>query len=41
MGYNRNKKSVALNLQTPAGQEVFRDLAATTDIIIENLRPGR
>ena len=40
MGYNRNKKSVALNLQTPAGQEVFRDLAATTDIIIENLRPG-
>ena len=40
MGYNRNKKSVALNLQAPAGQDVFRDLAATADIIIENLRPG-
>ena len=40
MGYNRNKKSVALNLQTPAGQDVFRDLAATADVIVENLRPG-
>ena len=31
---------MALNLQAPAGQDVFRDLAATADIIIENLRPG-
>ncbi len=40
MGYNRNKKSVALNLQTSAGQGIFRDLAATADVIVENLRPG-
>ena len=40
MGYNRNKKSVALNLQTAAGQDIFRDLAATADVIVENLRPG-
>ena len=40
MGYNRNKKSLTLDLQKPAGQEVFRDLAATADVIVENLRPG-
>lgn len=40
MGYNRNKKSLALNLQKPEGQEVFRDLAATADVVVENLRPG-
>ena len=28
MGYNRNKKSLALNLRAPEGQEVFRKLAA-------------
>ena len=40
MGYNRNKKSVALNIQTTAGQDIFRDLAETADVIVENLRPG-
>ena len=40
MGYNRNKKSLALNLQAPEGQEVFRKLATRSDVVIENLRPG-
>jgi len=40
MGYNRNKKSLALNLQKPEGQEVFKDLAKTADVVVENLRPG-
>ena len=40
MGYNRNKKSIALNLQTIEGQQIFRDLAAKSDVIVENLRPG-
>jgi len=40
MGYNRNKKSLALNLRDPAGQEVFRKLAETADVVVENLRPG-
>jgi len=40
MGYNRNKKSLALNLGDPRGQEVFRKLAATADVVVENLRPG-
>src|SRR4051794_34571621 len=36
----RNKKSVTLDVRTPAGQAVFRRLAATADIVVENLRPG-
>jgi crotonobetainyl-CoA:carnitine CoA-transferase CaiB-like acyl-CoA transferase len=38
--YNRGKKSLALNLQTPEGKEVFRKLASTADVVLENLRPG-
>ena len=37
---NRNKRSVALDLKSPAGKAVFRRLAASADIVIENLRPG-
>lgn len=40
MGYNRNKKSLALNLQFEDGRQVFRDLAAKSDVVVENLRPG-
>lgn len=40
MGYNRNKKSLALDLQKTEGQAVFKDLAATADVVVENLRPG-
>lgn len=36
----RNKKSICLNLKTPEGREVARDLALQADIIIENYRPG-
>ncbi|MCX7298934.1 MAG: CaiB/BaiF CoA-transferase family protein [Rhodobacterales bacterium] len=36
----RNKKSLTLNLRTPEGQQVIRDLVATSDILIENFRPG-
>ncbi len=36
----RNKKSLTLNLRTPEGQQVVRDLVATSDILIENFRPG-
>jgi formyl-CoA transferase len=38
--YNRNKKSVTLNLQTPEGKEILRRLAATADVLVENFRPG-
>jgi formyl-CoA transferase len=36
----RNKKSVTLDVRTAQGQELFRRLAATADIVVENLRPG-
>lgn len=37
---NRNKKSVALNLRTPAGQDAARALIAASDVVVENFRPG-
>jgi CoA:oxalate CoA-transferase len=40
MGYNRNKKSVALDMQSDAGREVFRRLMTTSDVLVNNLRPG-
>jgi formyl-CoA transferase len=36
----RNKKSVTLNLRTEEGQGIARDLLATSDLLIENFRPG-
>jgi crotonobetainyl-CoA:carnitine CoA-transferase CaiB-like acyl-CoA transferase len=38
--FNRNKKSVRINLQTPEGAEVARQLCATADVVIENFKPG-
>lgn len=37
---NRNKRSVALDLKSGAGREVFLDLAARADVVIEGFRPG-
>lgn len=36
----RNKRSVTLNLSKPRGAEMFRDMAAKADVVIENFRPG-
>jgi CoA:oxalate CoA-transferase len=40
MAYNRNKKSLALNVQSESGREILRKLAAVSDVVVENLRPG-
>lgn len=36
--YNRNKRSIDLDLTTPAGYEVFRDLVRVSDAVFSNLR---
>jgi len=36
----RNKKSVTLDLRTPKGAELFKDLVSQSDIVLENFRPG-
>lgn len=36
----RNKKSIAVDLKSAAGQSVVRQLAATADVVIENFKPG-
>ena len=36
----RNKRAVTLNLSTPEGQELLRELAADADVLVENFRPG-
>jgi len=38
--YSRNKKSVALSLREPRGRELLLDLIATSQVLIENFRPG-
>ncbi|MGE7994013.1 CaiB/BaiF CoA transferase family protein [Pseudomonas sp. NPDC089554] len=37
---SRNKKSLALNLKSPEGIALVKQLAESADVLIENLRPG-
>ncbi len=37
---NRNKKSLALNLKDPAGQDILHALAKEYDVLVEGFRPG-
>jgi len=36
----RNKKSVGLDLRTPEGQAIARELISKADVVVENFRPG-
>jgi crotonobetainyl-CoA:carnitine CoA-transferase CaiB-like acyl-CoA transferase len=36
----RNKRGITLYLGSPEGQDVFRRLVATADVVVENFRPG-
>lgn len=37
---NRNKKSVAVDLKSPAGLDIARELIATADVVVENFSTG-
>lgn len=37
---NRGKNSMTLNLQTPEGKEIFRQLVVEADVVLEGFRPG-
>ncbi|KOS53778.1 CaiB/BaiF CoA transferase family protein [Rhodococcus rhodochrous] len=38
--YNRNKRSVSLNLKSPEGRDILLELVKTADAVLENFRPG-
>jgi crotonobetainyl-CoA:carnitine CoA-transferase CaiB-like acyl-CoA transferase len=40
LSVNRNKRSCAIDLKSPAGKEIVRRLAAVAGVVIENFRPG-
>lgn len=39
-GVNRNKKAIALDLRTDEGRELFHELLASADVLIENMLPA-
>lgn len=39
-GLNRNKRSFAINLKSPRGQDAIRALIATADVVVHNFRNG-
>lgn len=40
LNFNRNKRSMALNLRTDEGVRLVRELAARADVVVENFAPG-
>ena len=38
--FNRNKRSLTLNLKSDKGRQIFRELAKEADVVVENFRPG-
>ena len=38
--FNRNKRGICVDLQQPAGVAVARRIAARSDVVVENYRPG-
>ena len=37
---NRNKRSLSLDLKAPEGVEILKRLAETSDVVVQNFRPG-
>ncbi len=40
LAWNRNKRSIALDLKSPQGKEIIYKLAKEADVVVENFRPG-
>ena len=40
MSVNRNKRSIVLDLKSEDGRQVARRLAKSSDVLVENFRPG-
>ncbi|MEV1289423.1 CoA transferase [Micromonospora sp. NPDC049679] len=40
LSVNRNKRSIALDLSTPDGRQLARELAVRADVLVENFAPG-
>lgn len=40
LAWNRNKRSLAIDVKSPAGKEIIHKLAREADIVVENFRPG-
>ena len=40
LAQNAGKRSITVNLKSPAGRDVFKKLLATADVVVENFRPG-
>jgi crotonobetainyl-CoA:carnitine CoA-transferase CaiB-like acyl-CoA transferase len=40
LGWNRGKRSIAVNLKEPDGRAIAHRLAARADVVMENMRPG-
>ena len=39
-GFNNNKRGITLNLESPRGRELFLQLVATSDFVVETFTPG-
>ncbi|MDA1077331.1 MAG: CoA transferase [Proteobacteria bacterium] len=40
IAFNRSKRSLALDIRTPEGQEIVHRLLENTDVVVQNFRPG-
>ena len=40
LAWNRNKRSLAVNIKSPMVREILMDIAKTADIVVQNFRPG-
>lgn len=41
LGWNQGKRGLSLNLASPEGRDIIHGLADQSDVVVENLRPGR